>query len=43
MEILRAFAENKLVLVVDHASEFKSMFTQHVDVEFSNGSSRVVA
>lgn len=43
MEILRAFAENKLVLVVDHASEFKAMFTQAVTVQFSGGRSRVEA
>lgn len=43
MEILRAFAHDKLVLVVDHASEFKSMFTQFVDVEYQGGFSRVVA
>jgi DNA repair exonuclease SbcCD ATPase subunit len=42
MEILRAFAENKLVLVVDHASEFKSMFTQSIEVEYQAGFSRVV-
>ncbi len=42
MEILRSFAEDKLVLVVDHASEFKSMFTQFVDVEYQGGFSRVI-
>lgn len=41
MEILRAFAEDKLVLVVDHASEFKSLFSQFVDVEYQAGYSRV--
>jgi DNA repair exonuclease SbcCD ATPase subunit len=43
MEILRAFAETRLVLVVDHASEFKSMFTQFVDVTYERGQSRVSA
>jgi DNA repair exonuclease SbcCD ATPase subunit len=41
MEILRAFAEDRLVLVVDHASEFKSLFTQFVDVEYQGGFSRI--
>ena len=43
MEILRAFAEDRLVLVVDHASEFKSLFTQFVDVTYEGGESRVEA
>lgn len=43
MEILRAFAEDRLVLVVDHASEFKSLFTQFVDVTYESGQSRVEA
>jgi DNA repair exonuclease SbcCD ATPase subunit len=41
MEILRAFADDKLVLVVDHSSEFKSLFTQFVDIEYQGGQSRV--
>lgn len=41
MGILRA-TPNKLVLVVDHASEFKEMFTQFVNVEYQGGKSRLV-
>lgn len=41
MEILQGFAKDKLVLVVDHASEMKSLFTQFVDIEFKNGASTV--
>lgn len=42
MEILKQHACNRLVLVVDHASETKELFSNFVDVEFTNGVSRVV-
>lgn len=42
MEILKVFAQDKLVLVVDHASEFKAMFDQHITVEYAAGKSKVV-
>jgi DNA repair exonuclease SbcCD ATPase subunit len=41
MEILQSFAQDRLVLVVDHASEFQSLFVQFVDVKYQNGKSRV--
>lgn len=40
MEILKAFSTDRLVLVVDHASELKSLFTQFIDVEYSGGFSK---
>lgn len=42
MEILRVYGAEKLVLVVDHASEFKEMFSQFIDVKCDGGVSRVV-
>lgn len=39
MEILRAFAKDKLVLVVDHASEVKGLFDQFIDVRYEQGRS----
>lgn len=41
LEIIKEFAENKLVIVVDHASEFKEMFEQHLLVTSSQGRSRI--
>lgn len=42
LEILSAFARDKLVLVVDHATETKEQFTEFVNVEYKAGASRVV-
>ena len=42
MEMLSLFARDRLVLVVDHASEFKEMFTRFIDVELKDGRSRVL-
>lgn len=39
LEILQGYAKDRLVLVVDHASEFKEMFSQFIDIEFKNGES----
>jgi DNA repair exonuclease SbcCD ATPase subunit len=39
MEMLQAISADRLILVVDHASETKSMFTQFVDVKYKNGRS----
>lgn len=39
IEILQRFAHDRLVIVVDHGSEFKSLFTHTIDVEFSQGRS----
>jgi DNA repair exonuclease SbcCD ATPase subunit len=41
MEILKAFADDKLVLVVDHSSELKSMFSEIIDIHYANGRSTV--
>lgn len=41
VEILRAFAQDRLVLVVDHASEFKEAFSEFVNVQYEGGRSRV--
>lgn len=37
LEILRTHAQDNLVIIVDHATEFKEMFTRFVDVEMVNG------
>lgn len=42
MEVLREFADDKLVLVVDHGSEFKEMFTSFIDVVHAEGKSSIV-
>jgi DNA repair exonuclease SbcCD ATPase subunit len=41
LEILRTCASDRLILVVDHASEVKSMFSQSIDIEYENGYSRL--
>lgn len=41
MDILQGYAHDKLVLVVDHSSEFKEMFAQFVWVEYQGGKSRI--
>jgi DNA repair exonuclease SbcCD ATPase subunit len=42
LEIIREYARDNLVIVVDHSSEFKEFFTQIVEIEYSNGISKVV-
>lgn len=42
LEILRDYAQDRLVLVVDHASEFKSMFPSTITVEYEAGRSQFV-
>jgi len=42
LEVLREFAETRLVLVIDHASEFKENFLKVIDVVYANGQSVVV-
>lgn len=37
MEILGQYARDRLVLVVDHASEFKSLFSKFISVEYQDG------
>ncbi len=41
-EMLKRFGETRLILVVDHANELTELFTQVVEVEYSNGLSRIV-
>lgn len=42
MEILREYGEEKLVVVIDHNSEFKELFTKFVDVTCKDGRSEIV-
>lgn len=42
LEILQRFASDRLVLVVDHATEVKEAFSKTIDVEYSGGYSRVL-
>lgn len=42
LEVLREFAETRLVLVIDHASEFKENFSKVIDVVYSDGHSTVM-
>ncbi|CAB4127261.1 hypothetical protein UFOVP75_108 [uncultured Caudovirales phage] len=37
LEILQKYAQNRLVLVVDHATEVQEMFDSVIELEFSNG------
>lgn len=39
LEILQGYAKDRLVLVIDHASEFKEMFSKFIEIEHSNGES----
>lgn len=41
MEVLREYGNEKLVVVIDHNSEFKEMFTQFIDVTFKDGKSEI--
>jgi DNA repair exonuclease SbcCD ATPase subunit len=41
LETLKEFAKDRLVLIVDHASEFKEMFTKTILVEKTNGRSKI--
>jgi ABC-type lipoprotein export system ATPase subunit len=41
MEVLQAAAQDDLILVVDHATEFRDMFTQFINIEMVQGESRV--
>lgn len=42
MEMLSSYAGDRLVLVIDHATEFQSLFQQVVQVESVDGKSRVL-
>lgn len=41
IEILKEYAEEKVVVVIDHNSEFKELFTRYIDVDFKEGRSLV--
>jgi ABC-type Mn2+/Zn2+ transport system ATPase subunit len=41
LEVLNRFAQDRLVLVADHMSETKGIFTQRITVTFSKGESTV--
>jgi DNA repair exonuclease SbcCD ATPase subunit len=43
MAILKRYATNRLVAVIDHASELKELFDQRIQVQLHNGVSTVVA
>lgn len=43
LEILKEHSREKLVLVIDHNSEFKELFSQFIDVVCENGTSRLDA
>jgi DNA repair exonuclease SbcCD ATPase subunit len=42
MEMLQVYAGDRLVLVVDHATEFQGLFSQIIEVEQVDGRSRIV-
>jgi DNA repair exonuclease SbcCD ATPase subunit len=42
LEILSKYAEDKLVLVIDHSSETKSSFASTIDIQCRNGVSSIV-
>jgi DNA repair exonuclease SbcCD ATPase subunit len=41
MEVLREYGQEKLVVVIDHNSEFKELFTQFIDVVYKDGKSEI--
>jgi len=41
LEILQKYASDKLLLVIDHASEMKSMLSNCIDVEYQDGISTI--
>jgi DNA repair exonuclease SbcCD ATPase subunit len=42
MEVLAEAAQEDLILVVDHSSEFKELFTQFIDLEYRDGTTTLV-
>lgn len=42
MEMLSRYAQERLVLVIDHSSECKSLFSKVITVEYENGKSKIV-
>ncbi len=41
MEMLQVYAGDRLVLVVDHATEFQGLFSRIIEVEQVDGRSRI--
>jgi DNA repair exonuclease SbcCD ATPase subunit len=41
LEMLQQYAADKLILIVDHTSEFKELFSQTIVVEYSDQKSRI--
>jgi DNA repair exonuclease SbcCD ATPase subunit len=41
MEVLQVYAQQKLVLVIDHETTFKEMFAMTLDVQMVDGSTRI--
>lgn len=41
LEILKQYSDNKLIMVVEHASEFKEFFSKVIEIEFENERSRI--
>jgi DNA repair exonuclease SbcCD ATPase subunit len=41
-QILQKYAQDKLILVIDHATDFKSKFDKTIEIEYKNGISRIV-
>jgi DNA repair exonuclease SbcCD ATPase subunit len=43
LEMLKQYASDKLVIIVDHATEFKDMFAQTIKVVHQDGQSRIAS
>jgi DNA repair exonuclease SbcCD ATPase subunit len=43
MALLTQEAQHTLILVVDHSSEFKELFSKVIEIEFQNGRSKIVS
>lgn len=41
LEVLQKFADDRLVLIVDHGAEAKEMFTQRIQIDYRNGRSEL--
>lgn len=41
LEVLKTYAENRLIIVIDHASEFKEFFDKTINVIYKNGQSMI--
>lgn len=41
LEILKQYSADKLIIVVEHASEFKEMFSRVIEVDYQNERSRI--